>query len=250
MYFHTSDFFMPQKNGNWPTSLSRTFNQTHKKGLNPTPRANTRWAAPFFPHPITKRSTIQIMKNIRALAAFALAVLSFSAFGQSYKTAAGIRVENGFNLTAQQYITKGWTAEGILHTPLVGSSRDLGLTLLAEKHHKLIGRGTNFYTGAGAHYYWQSNANREIGEVRNNVFGLSAIAGVEVSLGRLNLAVDWKPELHLAGDQVRPLEWNGAAISARYIIEKRERRKIKDWKVWDRFGGNKHKKNDRNKRKR
>jgi hypothetical protein len=160
-----------------------------------------------------------------------ITLLSLSAFGQKYKTAAGVRFDKGFNLTVQQYITNGWTAEGILHTPLLND--DLGITLLAEKHHKILFRGTNFYTGAGAHYYWSSNANREVNTVQNNVFGLTGIAGLEFTLGRLNLAVDWKPELHLAGDQVHPFEWNGASISARYIIEKRERKKIKDWKIFN-----------------
>jgi len=160
------------------------------------------------------------------------------AFSQRYKTAAGIRFDNGFNLTAQQYITNGWTIEGILHTPLI-STKDLGVTLLAEKHRKILFRGLNFYTGGGVHYYWQQNSVREATEVHNNVMGLSGIAGLEASLGRINLAVDWKPELHLSGDQARPFEWNGASVSLRYIIEKRERKKIKDWKFWDKFGGKK-----------
>lgn len=157
-------------------------------------------------------------------------------FGQRYKSAAGVRFDNGLNLTAQQYITNGWTVEGILHTPLI-SSKDLGVTLLGEKHHKILFKGTNFYTGAGVHYYWQQNSVQETATIHNNVVGLSGIAGMEVSLGRINVAVDWKPELHLSGDQARPFEWNGASVSLRYIIEKRERKKIKDWKFWDKFGG-------------
>ncbi|MDO8367990.1 MAG: hypothetical protein Q7T20_14405 [Saprospiraceae bacterium] len=157
---------------------------------------------------------------------------------QRYKTAAGVRFDNGFNLTVQQYITKGWTIEGILHTPLI-ASKDLGITLLAEKHHKILFKGTNLYAGAGAHYYWQQNSVRDADEIHENVMGLSGIAGLEVSLGRINLAVDWKPELHLSGDQARPFEWNGASVSLRYIIEKRERKKIKDWKFWDKIGGKK-----------
>ena len=166
-----------------------------------------------------------------ALAAF----ISVPAFGQSYKTAAGIRIDNGLNLTVQQYITNGWTAEGILHTGF--NSKDLGVSLLAEKHHKILFRGINFYAGPGVHYYGRSAATRLEDETAQNVFGLSAIGGAEISLGRLNFSVDWKPELHLSGDQVHPFDWNGASISMRYIIEKRERKKMKDWKVWDKFGG-------------
>lgn len=183
------------------------------------------------------------MTSIRFFLTALLFILLFSAptFAQRYKTAAGIRFDNGLNLTAQQYITNGWTVEGILHTPFV-ATKDLGITVLAEKHRKILFRGTNFYTGVGAHYYWQQNSVRESDQVHDNVMGLSGIAGLEVSLGRINLAVDWKPELHLSGDQSHPFEWNGASVSVRYIIEKRERKKIKDWKVWDKFGGKKKKK--------
>ncbi len=163
----------------------------------------------------------------------ALLILSIPAFSQAYKTAAGVRFDKGFNITLQQYIQDGWTAEGILHTPIL--SNNFGATILGEKHQKIMLRGVNFYAGAGLHYYWKANANRNTSEVKHHVFGLTGIAGLEFGLGRLNLSVDWKPELHLAGDQAHPFDWNGAAISARYIIEKRERRKIKDWKIWDKI---------------
>jgi hypothetical protein len=187
------------------------------------------------------------MKNILAapLTLAFVAILSFPAFSQKYKTAAGVRFDKGFNLTVQQYINNGWTAEGILHTPLLND--DLGVTLLAEKHHKILFRGTNFYTGVGGHYYWNANANREADVIQKNVVGITGIAGLEVTLGRINLAVDWKPELHLAGDQVHPFDWNGASISARYIIEKRERKKIRDWKI---FNKSKSKSNSKSKKKR
>lgn len=173
------------------------------------------------------------MTNTRFLIAIFTLVLATSATAQRYKTAAGIRIENGFNLTVQQYITDGWTAEGILHMPL-GTDK-MGISVLAEKHKKILFRGINFYTGAGMHFYGINEQTNESVNTTAKVFGLSGIAGGEISLGRLNLSVDWKPELHLSGDQVRPFEWNGAAISARYIIAKRERKKVKDWAFWDKF---------------
>lgn len=181
------------------------------------------------------------MKNIRLLAAsaFVLLFLSSPVFAQRYKTAAGIRVDNGVNLTIQQYITNGWTVEGILHTPI--ASENLGVTLLAEKHHKILFRGFNFYGGGGLHYYGINTSDVAERSTDKNVWGLSAIGGAELSIGRLNFAVDWKPELHLSGDEVRPFDWNGASISVRYIIAKRERNKVKDWGVWDKFGRRKKK---------
>lgn len=180
------------------------------------------------------------MKNTRFILIPLFSLLSLLAFGQSYKTAAGIRLDNGISFTVQQHITNGWTAEGILHTPV--NSDELGFTLLAEKHQKILFRGVNLYAGGGGHYYWQSTASRsENGEVKENVFGLSFIGGAELTLGRINLAFDWKPELHLAGDQIHPFEWTGGSISVRYIFAKRERKKIKDWQVWDNFGKKKKK---------
>ena len=175
------------------------------------------------------------MKNTRFLIILPLALLNHLAFGQSYKTAAGIRLDNGVNFTVQQHIVDGWTVEGILHTPL--RSENIGVTLLGEKHQKILFRGINLYAGGGAHYYWKSDANRvETDATTNNVFGLSGIGGLELTFGRLNFAFDWKPELHLTGDTVHPFEWTGASVSVRYIIAKRERTKIKDWGVWDAFG--------------
>ena len=186
------------------------------------------------------------MRIIRfILPAFGLLLISAAASAQSYKTAAGIRVDNGLQLTVQQYITNGWTAEGILHSAV--GSKDLGVTLLAEKHSKILFRATNVYFGAGGHYYWQNEPRRtETPVVNQNVYGLSFIGGAEVSLGRVNVAIDWKPELHLS-ESAQTFGWNGASVSVRYIFAKREHKKIKDWKVWDAFGGKKdnHKNNKR-----
>lgn len=190
-----------------------------------------------------------IMKNAIS-APIAIALIAFSsvtAFGQKYKTAAGVRFDRGFNFTVQQYIHNGWTAEGILHTPLIGDN--MGVTVLAEKHRKILFRGTNFYTGLGAHYYWNSEADRETGIAPNNVYGISGIGGLEFTLGRIVLSADWKPELHLnGGDDVKKFNWNGASVSARYIIEKRERRKVKDWKIFNKNGGKNSGKNSKKKK--
>lgn len=184
-------------------------------------------------------------------ALFLLAASSSQLKAQSYRTAAGIRVDQGFALSLQQYITKGWTAEGIVHTSL--GSDDIGLTLLAEKHQKILFRNINLYWGAGGHYYINNMPSQsETTEAIPNVYGVSAIAGAELSLGRFNVSVDWKPELHLGGAP-SPFEWNSAAISVRYVLLKREKKTIKDWKVFDKKkkgDKNRDKKNDKKDEKR
>lgn len=173
------------------------------------------------------------MKNLCKFSLFIFLFTGHIALAQSYKTAGGIRFDNGMQITVKQHIVKNWTAEGILHTSL--GSPDLGFSLLAEKHHKILFRGLNFYTGAGIHYYSQNELKRSENEVADNVFGLSLIGGAEISLGRINLSIDWKPEIHLS-NTVDAFDWNGASLSVRYIFAKRERKTIKDWKVWDKFG--------------
>ncbi|MBL7805381.1 MAG: hypothetical protein JNL02_16700 [Saprospiraceae bacterium] len=189
------------------------------------------------------------MKIQRPLLTVVFSVFCFAAFAQSYKTAAGIRVDRGVNFTVQQYLFNNWTAEGILHAPLGNDNNNFGVTLLAERHRKIIFRGTNFYYGAGAHYYWQNDLRKatetDPGVTASNIAGLSFIGGAEISLGRLNLSVDWKPELHLNSGTEKAFNWNGASISARYIIDKRERKKVRDWKVWDKRNDNKNKQRKR-----
>ena len=182
------------------------------------------------------------MTSIRFFPAFLFfLLLHTAATAQRYKTAVGVRIDGGLNLTAQQYITNGWTAEGIVHTGI--NSSKFGVTLLAEKHHKILMRGFNLYAGGGLHYYGINGNDQDAGAPVDKVFGVSAIGGAELSIGRINFAVDWKPELHLSGNQVHPFNWNGASISVRYILAKRERKQVKDWGVWNKMGGkNKSKK--------
>jgi hypothetical protein len=175
------------------------------------------------------------MQSIRLFAlCIALTSCLVSASAQSYRTAVGLRVEQGFNVTLKQHIHQRWSAEGILHTGI--NSDNIGLTLLAERHQKILFRNLNLYWGAGGHFYQHNTAlNEKTPEAPYFISGLSFIGGAELSLGRLNFSVDLKPEIHLTGETVHPLNWNGAAVSVRYIIAKRPRRGIRDMEVWGRL---------------
>ena len=153
-------------------------------------------------------------------------IVSGSTFAQSYNTAIGLRIDDGFNVTAKQAITKKYVLEGMLHAPLL--SKDVGATLLLERHRKLIGRNLSMYYGAGPHFYWTNNGKASDEAVTNKVFGASVIGGLDLCLGRLNISVDVLPEVHLTGEPERVIDFNGAAVSARYIINKKERTKLRD----------------------
>ncbi len=161
------------------------------------------------------------MKRFSFLLLPALFLFPNFLFSQSYITAFGVRVDGGFGLTLQQAITNKMTVEVIGHAPLF--KPEFGLTALGERHHKILLRNLNVYYGAGGHYYWKSAANKQEDSISRNVFGLSFIGGAELSIGRLNFSVDYKPELHFAGDQAHPFEFSGASVSVRYIIEKKPR---------------------------
>lgn len=152
-----------------------------------------------------------------------------SAHAQAYKTAAGLRVGQGIHPTIQQHLFGKWTAEGILHTSF--NSTELGVSLLAERHHKLLFRGINLYYGAGGHYYGKNGTNLSEGGGTEDLYGLSFIGGAEITLGKFNISVDFKPEIHLAGYDTQPFAWNGMAVSVRRVLFKREKEKI-----WNLFG--------------
>ena len=154
---------------------------------------------------------------------------------QSYRTAAGVRLGTGIGLSIQQKVMDKTTLEGILQSKL--KSDELSLTLLLERHHNLLTRRLNFYVGGGVHKSWYTNT----GEVttKEQAAGISGIAGVEFTPGRLSVSWDYKPALNVwGGDQFFDSQ---TAVSLRYVFVKRKKKKI-NWKFW--------KKNNKKKKKR
>jgi hypothetical protein len=166
------------------------------------------------------------MKKQFFLLATLLCLASSAILAQTYNTAIGIRFDDGMNLTAKQSVGDREYLEGMLHTPIF--SKDLGITGLWERHRKLGLRNLSFYYGVGAHGYFRNQGRSNDLEVNKNVFGVSGIGGLDICMGRLNFSADVLPELHLTGETSRALEWNGVSISARYIFDKKERKKLRD----------------------
>lgn len=135
---------------------------------------------------------------------------------QSYKTAIGLRLTNGYGLSINQLIIpdENVTLEGILQKQ---NSYNEGVlvSLLIEKHRRIISRNFNFYYGGGANLLFVDNTEK------NNAIGASLITGIELSLGRLNFAADIKPNIYFSS-KVRFFQPQ-IGISFRYIIAKREK---------------------------
>ena len=133
---------------------------------------------------------------------------------QSYDLTGGIRMGTDWGLTTKYRFAKKTTGEFILQSSL--QREELILTALVEQHSPLISRRFNFYVGGGLHKGWLTPKE---GEVIKDPFGLTAIAGIEFTLARLNLTWDFKPAINLVGGEQKVYKQTG--ISVRYVFLKK-----------------------------
>jgi hypothetical protein len=81
----------------------------------------------------------------------------------------------------------------------------------------LLTKNFNLYYGGGFHTGWDysTRVDRE-----RRFAGLDALAGAELTVGRINFSADFKPQLSFGGG---PLFVAGSALSARYVLIKARR---------------------------
>ena len=144
----------------------------------------------------------------------ALTALAPASPAQNYTTAGGLRLGTEWGLTLQQRIQKKWTAEFILQS--AWNSDRFTFTALGEKHSALLFRGVNLYAGAGPHFGWEEGGTEA--PSTTGVFGLSLVAGGELTLGRFVVSYDLKPAIDLVGGE-KPLRWQ-SGLSVRYVLVK------------------------------
>ena len=149
------------------------------------------------------------MKRINLFFCFIL-VISF-ADAQSYSTSLGVRVGTDFGVTLNQRILRKLTVEGIVQSSFL--REEAVVTALVRQHYPVLTRGFNIYTGAGLHKGWLNNPERK------DPFGLTAVVGVELTVGRWNLSYDYKPAINFTGGDQAVYSQTG--ISARYVLVKK-----------------------------
>ena len=180
----------------------------------------------------------------------ALVVLPSLIFAQSYNTALGMRLGTDYGVSVKQRIAKKTSLEAIIQSSL--QREEAQVTLLGEQHLPLISRRFNVYAGGGLHKGWVTREGTESNPVYKDPFGLSLIAGIEFTLGRLNVSYDFKPAVNLTGG--RHTIYSQTGVSLRYVVAKRpwlngkskekrkrqrERRRRKknkegfNWKFWE-----------------
>ena len=156
-----------------------------------------------------------------ALSLICFIVFSLSLSAQRYNTAAGFRVTSGLGLTIQQRVAPQWTIEGIAMTNFFGNSDLIGL---AEYHGKIVfQKRLNWYVGGGLH----TGGFTDNG-ISNNTFGMAFVGGIEFTVKRFNLSVDYMPLANFTRPTgVKTFEGT-PAISVRYVLIERPRNTLRD----------------------
>jgi len=178
---------------------------------------------------------------------FSITQLSYA---QRYGNAIGIRLGNNntsrqLGITFQQRVMKHTSLEAILQTDF---SRNSSLSLLLEKHRPIISKRFNYYLGAGVSFgneesFKKNEIDKEIIQTYGNkTIGVDAIAGVEFTIAKTVLSVDYKPNFNMTG---REEFYRGQiGFSARTVLtkskeqkkRKRQRQKTKNQTEKEPFG--------------
>ncbi|MBK8045091.1 MAG: hypothetical protein KBG02_08195 [Haliscomenobacter sp.] len=172
-----------------------------------------------------------IMKYLLLFIGFA--GLGVQTFAQSYNTAAGIRLGTDWGLTVRQRVYENITGELILQSSL--QREETAITLMGVVHQPLVVRNLNLYVGGGVHKGWTSEA---VGtEKLKDPFGIDVMAGVEITISKVNLSWDFKPAINISGGEKTFYSQTG--ISLRYVLWKREKYE------WEKNSNRRKKKNSR-----
>lgn len=136
---------------------------------------------------------------------------------QDYNTGIGLRGGWGTGLTVKHFLGDKAAVEGILDSRWRGFS----LTGLYEIHNTAFDIDRlNWYYGFGGHIGFWNGKNVGWADDNNNytIIGIDGILGIEYNFDfiPINLSIDWKPALNLAGSS--GFWGDGGAISIRYIF--------------------------------
>jgi hypothetical protein len=169
------------------------------------------------------------------IAIFALFLAPLSISAQGYGIAAGLRVGNGIGISYQHQIAHNTTIEGILQRQTSTSINDATLNVLYEAHKNVLTKGLNIYAGGGVYYTWINRPN--LTTETTNPFGISPIAGAELTIGKFNVSIDFKPTIKLAGGSGVP-DIKGfdmqSAFTVRYVLAGRFY-KNDEWMFWKKW---------------
>lgn len=155
-----------------------------------------------------------------------LSICQSVVFAQSYGTSLGLRFGNQqdfrtVGLSAKQRIEKGWTLEGIVQSDF---NYNTTFHALIERHERLISKRFNYYYGTGISLGQEASTLKDpstkeiISTYGNKTLGLDLIFGIELTLLKANISIDYKPNINLIGRN--PWYAGQVGISARSVLVK------------------------------
>lgn len=182
------------------------------------------------------------MMNKKYLTGFAILVLlvgfNLPSFSQSYGTSAGLRFGNNqdyrtIGVTGKQRLIKGVTAEAIIQSDFTANTT---AHMLLARHRPMISKRFNYYYGGGLSVGLEESRQKVpesmqvITTYGNPTMGVDFILGVEMTLMKVNVSLDYKPNINLAGKE----QWYAGqvGISVRPVLVKgKEQQKRKRQKA-------------------
>lgn len=174
-----------------------------------------------------------MMTKYSFLLLFAFFSITQLAKAQRYGNAIGIRLGNNnisrqVGITFQQRVMERTSLEAILQTDF---ARNSSLSLLLEKHRPIISKRFNYYLGAGVSFgneesFKKNEIDKEIIQTYgNSTIGIEGIGGLEFTIAKTVLSVDYKPNFNLSG---REEFYRGqVGFSARTVLTKSKEQKKK-----------------------
>lgn len=165
--------------------------------------------------------------------------IPYLSFSQSYGTSAGLRFGNNqdyrtIGITGKQRLMKGITAEAIIQSDFTANTT---AHLLLARHRPMISKRFNYYYGGGLSVGMEESRQKVPESMQvvttygNPTLGMDFVLGVEMTLMKVNLSVDYKPNINLTGKE----QWYAGqvGISVRPVIvkgreqQKRQRQKAR-----------------------
>ena len=155
-----------------------------------------------------------------------LSICQSVVFAQSYGTSLGLRFGNQqdfrtVGLSAKHRIEKGWTLEGIVQSDF---NYNTTFHALIERHERLISKRFNYYYGTGISLGQEASTLKDpstkeiISTYGNKTLGLDLIFGIELTLLKANISIDYKPNINLIGRN--PWYAGQVGISVRSVLVK------------------------------
>lgn len=147
------------------------------------------------------------MRKTKLCVLILASVLPLSVWAQHYGNAVGLRLGNNddyrtLGATYKHRISKELTLEGILQTNFGTTTLLHGLV---EIHEPLLTRRLNYFVGAGLSFGNEGrlaidpNQNNTITEIAVSTLGTDLVAGLELTMLKYSVSIDFKPNFNLVG---------------------------------------------------